>query len=55
MAMLKFAVVLAGTASESMTATAKLTVPAATGVPDIVPLVLSFNPAGKVPELMLQT
>ena len=55
MAMLKLAVVLAGTASESMSDTVKFTVPAATGVPDIVPLVLSFSPAGNVPELMLQT
>jgi hypothetical protein len=40
---------------ESVARTVKLVVPAAVGVPEIIPVVADrLRPAGSVPELMLQ-
>jgi hypothetical protein len=52
--MLSVAVAEAGTASESVTATVKVMVPAVVGLPVIVPLLCRLNPTGSVPELRLQ-
>lgn len=38
-------------ASESVTVTVKFAVPAAVGVPEMTPLTLKFNPAGKAPDV----
>jgi hypothetical protein len=39
---------------ESFTCTVKVFLPAAVGVPEIAPLLLSERPAGKVPLIMLK-
>ena len=39
---------------ESLAVTVKLVVPAVVGVPEIVPVLLKFNPAGKLPLVTLQ-
>lgn len=51
--MLKFADEVAGVPCESATCTVKLAVAAVVGIPDIVPLDVRVNPAGKEPELIL--
>jgi hypothetical protein len=48
------AVAVLGVVSESFTPTVKLEVPAAVGVPEMIPvLAFSVKPVGKLPVLML--
>ncbi len=55
MAMLRLAVAVAAVPCESVTVAAKLEGPALVGLPEITPvLALRVNPAGRLPELMLQ-
>jgi hypothetical protein len=52
--MLSCSVAFWGVASASATCAVKVAVPAADGIPEINPLLLKLNPAGKVPEATLQ-
>jgi hypothetical protein len=52
--MLKLDDAVAGGELESTTLSVKLNVPAAVGVPEMVPPEDSVRPAGRAPELMLQ-